>query len=313
MKRVEGAIAAIDIGSDTIHLLVGVPSGPPDAGVVERIEQHGELIELGRRVARKGHIGEHAAHELEALLLGYVAVAHKRADRVVIGATEALRRASDGPALVERLGQKAGLAVRVLSGEREAQLGFAGVVHRLAEAGPQLLIDSGGASTELTVCEGRKALASASLPVGAALLGASLVGDPPDALSWALGGTLIGRALAAAPAGAPARAFATGGSAHNLAGLERTKGREGLQVLTVAALRQEAAELLAVPSAKLARRSGEDPRRVAILPPGLLIVAAVLDHYQLDRVTVVPEGLRDGMILAAAASGDDWWCGGRGP
>ena len=41
--------------------------------------------------------------------------------------------------------------------------------------------------------------------------------------------------------------------------------------------------------------------------PGLLIVAAVLDHYQLDRVTVVPEGLRDGMILAAAALGDDGW------
>ncbi len=307
MKRSEGAIAAIDIGSDTIHLLVGVPSGSPGAGVVQHLEHRGELTELGRRVARKGRIGERPARQLETLLLDYVAIARKRTDRVVIGATEALRRASDGPALVERLGRKAGLAVRVLSGEREAQLGFAGAAHRLGEAGPQLLIDSGGASTELTVCDGRKALASASLPVGAALLGATLVGDPPDALSWALGGTLIGRELAIAPAGAPARAFATGGSAHNLAGLERTKGREGLQVLTVAALRRGAAELLSVPSVRLARRSGEDPRRVAILPPGLLIVAAILDHYHLDRVTVVPEGLRDGMILAAAELGDDWW------
>jgi exopolyphosphatase/guanosine-5'-triphosphate,3'-diphosphate pyrophosphatase len=310
MKPAENAIAAIDIGSDTIHLLVGVPSGPPDARVVQRLEQRGELIELGRRVARKGRIGEGPARELETLLLDYVRRARKRTDRIIIGATEALRRASDGPALVEQLGQRVGLPVQVLAGQREAQLGFAGVAHRLEETGPQLLIDSGGASTELTICDGRKALAAASLPVGAALLGASLVGDPPDALSWALGGTLIGRALATAPTGTPLRAFATGGSAHNLAGLERIRGREGLQVLTVAALQRAAEQLLSVPSVRLARRSGEDPRRVAILPPGLLIVAAVLDHYHLDRVTVVPEGLRDGMVLAAADQGDDWWRSG---
>jgi exopolyphosphatase/pppGpp-phosphohydrolase len=43
------------------------------------------------------------------------------------------------------------------------------------------------------------------------------------------------------------------------------------------------------------------------LPPGLLIIASVLTHYGLDRVTVVPEGLREGMILAVAKLGDDWW------
>lgn len=312
MKRVEGAVAAIDIGSDTIHLLVGVPTAALGGGTVQRIEQRGSLIELGRRVARKGRIGGEAGRALEALLVDYVAAARRRTDLVVIGATEALRRASDGPALVERLERAAGLPIRVLSGGREADLGFLAVAHRLDAAGPQLLIDSGGASTELTVCEGRAASASASLPVGAALLGVSLVGDPPDALSWALGGSLIGRALAMAPAGTPARAFATGGSAHNLAGLERTKGRQGEQTLTLAGLRHLAAELLAVPSARLAKRSGEDPRRVAILPPGLLIIAAVLDHYRLDRVTVVPEGLRDGMILSAATLGDDWWRDGAG-
>lgn len=47
--------------------------------------------------------------------------------------------------------------------------------------------------------------------------------------------------------------------------------------------------------------------RVAILPRGLPIIASVLTHYGLDRVTVVPEGLREGMILAVAKLGDDWW------
>ncbi len=307
MTRVERAIAAIDIGSDTIHLLVGVQSAAGPTGTVERIDQRGELIELGRRVARTGRIGTRAARDIEGLLRDYVAVGRKRADRLVVGATEALRRATDGPELVDALATRIGLPVRVLSGEREAELGFAGVANRLADEGSQLVIDSGGASTEVTLCEGRARVGSASLPVGAALLGASLTGDPPEALAWALLGTRIGEGLLNAPTGTPARAIATGGSAHNLAGLERTAGRSGAQELTLVELGQLAAELLSKPVVKLARRSGEDPRRVALLPPGLLIVAAVLAHYRLDRVTVVPEGLREGMILAAASLEDDWW------
>lgn len=203
------------------------------------------------------------------------------------------------------------MPVRVLSGTREAALGLAGALPRLAPSGPQLLIDSGGASTELTLTDGRRALASASLPIGAASLGAQLRGDPPQALDWALLGTRIGALLVTAPAPAPGanpdRAWATGGSAHNLAGLERTKGRSGDQRLTMPELEGLAGRLLAEPARKLARRSGEDPRRVAILPPGLLIVASVLAHYGLSEVTVVPEGLREGMAAAAFQSPDDWW------
>jgi exopolyphosphatase/pppGpp-phosphohydrolase len=73
------------------------------------------------------------------------------------------------------------------------------------------------------------------------------------------------------------------------------------------ALSKLATQLLALPSRKLARRSGEDPRRLAILAPGLLIIASVLEHYELTSVTVVPEGVREGMILAVSSIGDDWW------
>jgi exopolyphosphatase/pppGpp-phosphohydrolase len=68
-----------------------------------------------------------------------------------------------------------------------------------------------------------------------------------------------------------------------------------------------AARLLAEPARKLARRSGEDRARIEILPPGLLIIAAILDHYGLDELTVVPEGLREGMAAAAFELGDGWW------
>lgn len=44
-----------------------------------------------------------------------------------------------------------------------------------------------------------------------------------------------------------------------------------------------------------------------ILPPGLLIVAAILAHYGLPEVTVVPEGLREGMVVSVFELGDSWW------
>jgi exopolyphosphatase/guanosine-5'-triphosphate,3'-diphosphate pyrophosphatase len=306
-QNITERIAAIDIGSDTVHLLIGSVSGPAGAPYVKPIQQQGELLRLGGRVALKGRIGERTTAELEKVVVGFVATGRKRASRLGIAATEALRRAEDGQQVVERLSRACGEPVRILSGGREADLDLAGMAHRLNLTGSQLIVDSGGASTELTLTEGRHKVASASLPIGASLLGATLQGNPPQALSWALHATQIGVALASAPTGNPARAWATGGSAHNLAGLERIRGRSGPQRLTMPDLTKLARLLLSASSVKLAKRSGEDPGRVALLPPGLLILAAVMERYRLSSLTVVPEGIREGMILAISALGEDWW------
>ena len=88
-------VAAIDIGSDTVHLLVA--AGWPAAGgpVVSDIEQRGGLIELGRRVATSGKVGKTERTRLEGSLRpAIVKLARRGSDRVVIGATEALRRAA---------------------------------------------------------------------------------------------------------------------------------------------------------------------------------------------------------------------------
>jgi hypothetical protein len=66
-------------------------------------------------------------------------------------------------------------------------------------------------------------------------------------------------------------------------------------------------DLLLVPTRTLARKSGEDPRRIRLLGPRALIIAAVLQRFGLGECTVVPAGVRDGMVLAAAAAPDAWW------
>ncbi|GIW18502.1 MAG: hypothetical protein KatS3mg064_1659 [Tepidiforma sp.] len=169
------------------------------------------------------------------------------------------------------------------------------------------MVDSGGASTELSLTSGREVWAAASLGAGAAALRAAMPGDPPGPLTWALGAAAAGMALAAAPPGRPAKAWATGGTAHHLVRLERKTRNRKPAALTMGEMERLSGELLRKPAEKLGRRRKQDPRRVALLAPGVLILAAVLRHYGLERCTVLPEGVREGMLLASALEGETWW------
>lgn len=301
--------AALDIGSDTVHLLVvEVVRGPFGRLAVRQVAHRSALLELGREVAMRGRFGRVALRSLEETVRDFTAVAGRHEARLIVAATEATREAANGPAVMARLEKLAGTPPRILSGLREAQLGLLATRAVLPRSGVHLLVDSGGGSTEVSILEGHRLAASASLPVGAALLAASVPGDPPRPLPWALAAIRIAGVLEAAPAGHPTGMFATGGTAHNLAGLQgNRKGHPDAVRLTLATLDRMTARLLRSPAPKVARSSGEDPRRVALLAPGALILGAIAQHYALDEMTVLPEGVRDGMILAAVRDPDGWW------
>ena len=75
--------------------------------------------------------------------------------------------------------------MRIVSKQREIELGFVAARHGLRPTGKQIFVDSGGASTEITLCEGHTARQSISLPVGASKLSVLLEGDPPGLLTFA--------------------------------------------------------------------------------------------------------------------------------
>jgi exopolyphosphatase / guanosine-5'-triphosphate,3'-diphosphate pyrophosphatase len=307
--------AALDIGSDTVHLLVAdIRRGQAGRIAVRQVAQRSILLELGREVATRGRFGRASTEALHAAVHRFVAVAQRYDARLIVSATEAAREAANGAAVLSDLQRLTGTTPRILSGQREAALGFLAVRGVLPASGVHLLVDSGGASTETSLATGRHLTASASLPVGAALLAASVPGDPPRPLPWALAAIRIAGTLGAAPVGRPSRMYATGGTAHNLAGLDGDrKGHPAAVPLSVAELDKMTARLLRAPAAKIARGSGEDPRRVALLAPGALILGAIAQHYGLDAMTVVPEGVRDGMLIAAALNPDTWWQDGARP
>ena len=308
--------AAIDIGSDTVHLVVADLSGSTASGALRMVHSESELVELGRVVGRRGRITVAAEAQIGRALERMVRRARKSGAVILIAATEASRRASNGEEVLTRLGARVKVPIHLLSPTREAELGFAGVRPELPTRGDLAVIDSGGASTETTLTRGRTTVAAASLPVGAALLATGLSGDPPRPIDWALTAIQIGATLGSLPEGHPRHAFATGGTAHGLlaVGSIRARCKPGSRVrITLDELEATVALLLARPARRIGTETGIDPRRVALLAPGALILGAILGHYRLADFDVLEAGVREGMIRAAAADPGGWWLDPAGP
>jgi exopolyphosphatase / guanosine-5'-triphosphate,3'-diphosphate pyrophosphatase len=223
----------------------------------------------------------------------------------LIGATGAVRAAENGPQAMRKLERALGVPICILPGETEARLAFLGAAQTLHKDEPQLLIDSGGSSTEVTLTKGRSRRAAESMAVGASMLCAELKHDPPGPLEWARLSLQLGDALRKLPtAPRPRRAVAVGGAAHRI---EELHGAGRGAPVGLPDLEKIAKRLLRHPSHHIARATGVPRKKITLLAAGALILHAVLSHYGLESVEIGHNGLRDGMILAHRKAGGNWW------
>jgi exopolyphosphatase/guanosine-5'-triphosphate,3'-diphosphate pyrophosphatase len=297
-----GRLAAIDIGSDTIHMIVVQRQR---GNRLKHVLEKSRLMELGLLEERKGSLPDYAQGTIRRTLESFVRQAREAgASEILIGATAALRDDPRRSTIAARLSRAVGLPVHVISKQREIELGFLAARHGLRPTGKQIFVDSGGASTEITLCEGRRARQTASLSVGASKLSVLLEGDPPGLLSFGRLMVPIRDAMRKAPSAQNVRTgvFA-GGTAHrvcDVAGNPR-------HLLTRAALERALRHLLKKPAKKIAKKYDFDPRRVPLLISGAVILAAILDHYGLERAAVTAATIREGMIRAYLARPKAWW------
>ncbi len=296
-------LGAIDIGSNTIHLLVARPHAN---GHCQFLDHQTDFAALGMHLTRTRHLSVPVINGIARTLRRQIKRAREGGvAAIVIGATEVMRRAPYGKQILEQLARDIDNPIHLLSAHREAQLGFLGARPYLHPKDPELLIDCGGGSTEITLSQRRRPVTWASLPIGSGILSAGLHHDPPQPLEWFKCVVPIQKAMWKAPrAPHPKRAIAIGGSAHFLAKLVHGK-REG--VLTDADLDQASAILLNHASKTVAKKRGMRPERVRVMPAGLLIMSQVLHFYGLSRMKVTRAGIREGMLQAYLDKGVDWW------
>lgn len=303
MKKGRRRVAAIDIGSNTVHLSVF----DSKSGSFEQTVSRSALLKLGCEVLNHDRFNPEVVEALEHVLEGHIKRATKaKAETILIGATGAFRRAENGQVVARELSRRLGRPVHLLRGSTEARLSFAGVVPDLLDGHHHLIIDSGGLSTELAVTSGRKLARVASLPVGAAIM-TGLKHDPPRPLEWARLMVSVGETLKLVP-DAPRRGFgraiALGGAAHRF---EELLGKKPGTPIHMEELELIATRLLSRSSKELGRKTGIEPERIALLSASSLIIGMVLQHYGVNEMQVSRRGLRDGMVQAYLKVGSGWW------
>ncbi|MGH3664734.1 MAG: Ppx/GppA phosphatase family protein, partial [Egibacteraceae bacterium] len=173
-------IAALDLGSNSFHLLI---ADATPAGTLTPVLREKEMLRLGDVVARQGRITDVAADAALETLRRFKALAQVTdCVELVACATSAIRESANRDAFVARVAAETGIAVDVISGDTEARLIFSAVRRSVVlEPAPALCLDLGGGSLEVTIGDVDGARWWSSLPLGVARLTAELVGsDPPS-------------------------------------------------------------------------------------------------------------------------------------
>jgi exopolyphosphatase / guanosine-5'-triphosphate,3'-diphosphate pyrophosphatase len=294
-------LAAVDIGSNTVHVLVA----DVVRGRLEDVAHYVEMPELGPQVARTGLIGKRARTALRALRKVVQQAQKHGYDDLVAAATEATRKAADRQAFIRQASELIGVAVHVISAEREAELSFAGVASRHAVRREWAMVDLGGASTEVVIARGGDMVQTAKLNLGSGVLASTFLSDPPKPEERARLRKAALRELARAPDGDVERLVATGGTASNLPFV--LARRNPPAVLTTDDLLRCEARLDREKAVEVARTTNLPANRIKAMRGGVEALLLFLDWYGLALLHVSHEGLRHGMLLAYLAHNDDWW------
>lgn len=294
-------LAAVDIGSNTIHSLVA----DVVRGKLEDVAHYVEEPELGPYVARTGAIGSRSRVAILALRSVVERARSHGFDVLIAGATQAVRQATDRDAFIREASRAIGVPVHVISAQREAGLSFLGVASRHAVRREWAMVDLGGGSTEVVIARGHAMVRSATLPIGSGVLASTYLSDPPKPEERARLRKAAMRELTHAPDGDVERLVATGGTASNLP-LVLTH-RNPPPVLTTADLLTCESRLDIDRAAEVAKSVKLPPSRVKAMRAGVEALLLLLDWYGLAVLHVSHQGLRHGMLLAYLERGNDWY------
>jgi exopolyphosphatase / guanosine-5'-triphosphate,3'-diphosphate pyrophosphatase len=296
-------VAAVDIGSNTVHLVVMDVTGERALTVVDR---RVELVQLGADVSATGEIGPERAARTEATLTAMAQHARSLGAVALIAiATEGVRAARNADAMLTRFSAAWGTPIALITGMEEAVLTFWGATAGERDAQQRLGVgDLGGGSCELVLGTRDHITYATSLPLGSNRLVAEVQpSDPPTTEDFARLRAAAERALATFPAPQPPldALIAVGGTA---TALGRIVGSP--TGVTMGDLQLAEGILATAPADQLSAQVGTDPARIRLVVGGIAAWEAILARVGATTMAVSDNGVREGAIIAWAHAGDDW-------
>jgi exopolyphosphatase/guanosine-5'-triphosphate,3'-diphosphate pyrophosphatase len=163
-KSVPDVLAAVDLGSNSFHMVVARYSH----GQIVILDRLREMVRLGAGLEEDGRLNKDVAARAIACLERFgQRLRDMRPDSVRVVGTNVFRRARRKETFVERAREALGHPIEIVSGIEEARLIYSGVSHTMpAGPGRRLVCDIGGGSTEIVIGEGHEPLELESLQIG---------------------------------------------------------------------------------------------------------------------------------------------------
>ncbi len=157
-------IAAIDIGTNSIHLLVATIDAK---NRLNEIVSTKEMVRLGAKSEGMSMLSKNAIRRAIVALAKFKKVAAQEKAQIIATATSAVREASNGADFVEMVKNECGIDVNVIDGLTEARLIYRGVTGYYPIFDSNILVvDIGGGSTETIVGNSGNLLFAESVKLG---------------------------------------------------------------------------------------------------------------------------------------------------
>ncbi|MGH9085327.1 MAG: Ppx/GppA phosphatase family protein [Acidimicrobiales bacterium] len=306
------ALAAIDIGTNSVHGVVARMTGGDGGPRFEILEREKEVVRLGTSGGDIRELSAEAVDRTVAALDRFRQVAEAHGAPITAVATSAVREAENRDDLLDRAWREAGVHIDVITGTEEARLIHLGVLQAVPVFDQRLLLcDIGGGSTELLVGHRGEVRFSRSLKLGAVRLthrffeGVRLHPGAVDACRRHVRSALASPVREVRRAGIEV-AVGSSGTITALAEMAavRTTGARPRNVnnLTLARVDLDAvvAELVEAPTIEArAGLAGLDPGRADIILAGALILEQIMHELDLAEVVISDYALREGVLLDA--------------
>lgn len=296
----------IDIGSNTVHVLVmdAVRDARPTPAVEER-----SIVRLMDHLLPDGSISPQGITALENAVSKAVKAAERFGTDQMMGlATSAIREATNGPDVLARLEEIAGVPLTVLSGDAESRLTFLAARrwHGWA-AGRLLVLDIGGGSFEIAIGMDEVPDYAASVPLGAGRLTHEFLSDDPPspeqlkALKKHIKATLAPVARELAGHRKPDHVVATSKTFRSLARLAgqlvAVVGPAERRRMSLADLKDWTPRLKKIPEAARTELPGITPERSRQIVAGAMVAERAMKAFGVKSLEICPWALREGAIL----------------
>ncbi len=296
--RIPDVLAAVDLGSNSFHMVVARYSH----GQLTIVDRLREMVRLAAGLDEQGRLSRESTDRALAALARFgQRLRDMRADSVRVVGTNTLRKARRKAGFFERARAALGHPIEIISGIEEARLIYQGVVQTTAlESGRTFVVDIGGGSTECIIGDGYEHRILESLYMGCVAVSTAYFPDgkvternfrkavmacnveleplqvPFRAIGWehAVGSSGTARAIAEA-----LREMDAG-----------TIGitRDGLEVL--------AQRLMAAGNTRRTGLNSIDEERWPVFPGGLAIMTAVFETLGISSMKVADGALREGLL-----------------